>query len=609
MTTIHWKRFPFIRILPAFIFGLILGNYLILKVPILLIASLILALVITYLSRNFSPFRHFVLHIVLVAAGILLIQSRTSSKKAIIPMEVETLATLIELPVEKSKTYKAIVRLDYKNQLNQSETTKSIVYIRKDDEAKNLRVGDQFTATIKLKPIDGPELPGQFNYAKYMHQQGVDYTAFIESGKWDLTHTIDKRLFIKRWSSSQRLHLSRIIDEEIDKEAQGFVKAISLGERSSLDKEVRTSFSQVGIVHILAVSGLHVGIIYLLISLFLKPIASKNKYLQFTCFVIEIGSIWSFALITGFAPSVQRAAFMFSLFSIAKIFKLDKETLNITMASALCILVVQPNSIFSIGFQLSYAAVFAIVLLFPKIYKLFYFKNFLLDKIWQIQVVSLAAVIGTTPISLFHFQQFPIIFPISNLLAIPSAFLLVGSTVLLFICSPFHWLAHWIGFGISVFTKGLIQFTTFLAELPFSHVSNLYIDSFELIIIMLLIASISIAIYHVRLIKKTTFIFLSLLCILFFYRGIRKTLEYSNTETYSVNNNQTKYMNIGMKQFEIKIIEQEEIFRFDISGNHKHDMIYEREVIEIDVNKVSNFSKDHLKNNERFSDLNINLVP
>lgn len=190
-------------------------------------------------------------------------------------------------------------------------------------------------------------------------------------------------------------------------------------------------FTKTGVIHVLAVSGLHVGIIYLFLSWILK--LKRNQVNAAWKIILLIFILFLYAMITGFSPSVSRAVLMFSFMRIGELFGKKVHTLNALAFSAFIILIYNPTELFQLGFQLSYFAVLSIVIFYPAIYGLLFFKNTILDKLWSLTAVTLAAQIGTFPWALYVFHQFPVYFILSNWVTIPLSTLLVLLTFCLFI--------------------------------------------------------------------------------------------------------------------------------------------------------------------------------
>jgi len=257
-----------------------------------------------------------------------------------------------------------------------------------------------------------------------------------------------------------------------------------LGQQDELDSETRDSFASAGVMHVLAVSGLHLGIIMLILTFVLKPI-KKVRYGKQGYLVLILLIIWFFAFFTGLSPSVFRAAVMFSFIIVGMEMQRETSIYQSLMVSAFILIICDPYIIFQIGFQLSYLAVLSIVYIQPKIYKLIYIPNRWLDKTWQILAVSLAAQIGTFPLSIYYFHQFPNYFLLSNVLIIPLTFivLMVALVYVITIWIPIlSEMMLWIlDFCLSLM-NGVVGF---IDQLAFSSTKGLYLTLVDLLILYL----------------------------------------------------------------------------------------------------------------------------
>jgi len=318
---------------------------------------------------------------------------------------------------------------------------------------KELQVDDEFLIYAKPDGIRPPLNLHQFDYRSYLEKQGIQHqikTNYTSIVKKDST---SKTLF--GIASNFREHIiSKLEQKDFGTEEMGVIQALLLGKRDDISENTYNNYKNAGAVHILAVSGLHVGIILFLLEFMLSPLERlpKGKTLKLITVVLLL---WSYAFIAGLSPSIVRAVTMFSFVAYALYLNRPTNSFNIIALSMLFILLVKPLFLFQVGFQMSYAAVFAIVWIYPKLQKLWFPDNLIISKTWQLLSVSVAAQLGVLPIGLFYFHQFPALFFISNLLVIPFLGLILG-------------------FGILVITLALVDF------LP-----QFFVDSFNWIIKMM----------------------------------------------------------------------------------------------------------------------------
>lgn len=225
---------------------------------------------------------------------------------------------------------------------------------------------------------------------------------------------------------------------------RAIVNAFVIGVTEGIDDELKHAYAAGGAMHALAVSGIHVSILYGVLLFLLQPLA-KRRAGPWSIAVISLLVLWMFAFITGLSPSVLRAVTMFSFVAIARPIGRTTSIINTLAASAFFLLLYDPYLILSAGFQLSYLAVFGIVLLYRPIYNLWEHRWAWSDWIWQVTCVSLAAQLSTLPVTLYYFHQFPIYFLLSNLFVVPGSAIVLLGGILLLLISPIPFLAPWLG--------------------------------------------------------------------------------------------------------------------------------------------------------------------
>ena len=335
-------------------------------------------------------------------------------------------------PVSKknSKRVEATL-LSYQSDDSLISCNEKIILYFKDSVAYDL--GDKVLIAGKFNLIQKVKNPYAFDYQQYLARQGVFLDAFVPAGNHKLVSYSDFSL--RYLSIRMGDHLDAIISSSIlaDRE-QKFVKAMILGRRDEIDPEMAEAYSLTGTTHILAVSGLHVGIIFFLASFIFRALKRKNTKLLY--YILVLCSIWLFAIITGLSPSVKRASIMITIVLIGQFMNRENSVINSLLISAFLLLLLSPNLLFSVSFQLSYAAVFGIVLMYDRIYNLIKVPNFILDFFWKITAISLSVQLLTFPITIYYFHQFPLLFPITNLIAIPTAMFILYWSILLLLVSP-----------------------------------------------------------------------------------------------------------------------------------------------------------------------------
>lgn len=294
-----------------------------------------------------------------------------------------------------------------------------------DSTLQNLRVDDELIVVAPKDEIKSPLNPYQFNYKNYLEIQGIYHQLKLNANNHIVLENSSRT--IKGYAATLRQNIITKLEQANFGNAElAIIQALFLGQRDTISEETYTDYKNAGAVHILAVSGLHIGILLLFLEFMLRPmeLLPKGKTLKLVVIVLLL---WGFAFLAGLSASVVRAVTMFSFVAYAMYLNRPSNTFNILALSMFFILLVfDPMLLFNVGFQMSYAAVFAIVWVYPILQKFWYPKNWLIRKVWQLLSVSIAAQVGVLPISLYYFHQFPGLFFISNLLIIPFLGLILG---------------------------------------------------------------------------------------------------------------------------------------------------------------------------------------
>lgn len=329
---------------------------------------------------------------------------------------------------------------------------KALFYVPKTNQL-TFEPDDQIVFRSQFSPLPKNLNNNSFDYGKYLENQQIYSVIFFK----------DSTLLQKENQKSYRHYLyttkkkiTQIFESYSWKpETLAIVEALILGERFLLDDSLLKEYQNAGVMHVLAISGLHVGILYFVLAFLIKPLKriKHGKYIQFA---ITLLFLWFFAFLTGFSPSISRAVTIFSLAAIGNLLNKTNISYNLVAVSALFLLLLNPNSLFDVGFQLSYAAVLSILIFNPLFSKFKVRKNRIIRYCIDLVLVSLAAQIGVLPLSIYYFNQFPTLFLFANLLVIPLITLvLIGSIAILIL--------HWLPNSINNFIASVIDFlVTFL---------------------------------------------------------------------------------------------------------------------------------------------------
>ena len=323
----------------------------------------------------------------------------------------------------------------------QAANGKLLLRLWADSTAQSFFIDDELLVYSKSNPVFKPLNPHQFDYKKYLEKQGVLQQIRTDSEQViKLEHP--SRTIWGMASEVRNTMVEKLKGHPFGSDELAIIQALLLGQRKDISESTYNDYKNAGAVHILAVSGLHVGIFLLLLEFLLTPLERlrNGKFLKFVAVVLLL---WSYAFIAGLSASIVRAVTMFSFFAYALYLDRPTNSFNIIALSMFFILLIKPLMLFQVGFQMSYAAVMAIVWIYPKLQRFWFPRNWLVSKVWQLLSVSIAAQLGVLPISLFYFHQFPSLFFVSNLLIVPFLGLILGMGILVILLSLINYLPVW----------------------------------------------------------------------------------------------------------------------------------------------------------------------
>ena len=536
---INWKKYPFVRILFPFILGITFsfkGSY---YSIITIIVALVVLIIISKTNKTVKSNFLFgvVLSMLLFVGGSLVSQMSLHDYTKLKAADFYQCA-IIEPVKEKTNSYQLTLLINAKSieSVWSSAKGKALIYIEKDSMSSILKFGDKLLVKGTLGLLEPPKNPKEFDYKKYLENRSIYQQGYLTCNDWQLMDAQAKGLDVFANDARQFL-LSSLKTNGIEGDQYAIASALILGSKDELDFDVKQAYATAGAMHVLAVSGLHVGIIFLILNTLLS-ILDTSKEGRLVKAIILLIVLWSYALLTGLSPSVLRAATMFSFVIMGTVLNRKASIYNTLAASAFFLLLINPNLLFEVGFQLSYIAVLGIVYLQPLIYKRIYTKWWLLDKIWAITAVSIAAQIATLPLTLYYFNQFPVYFMLSNLIVIPSAIVILSLGILLFITSPIPAISESIGWVLNKFIEGLNFGIKEIEALPNSLIEGLSISVLECaalyIIIMLFIRGLKI-----RKLKIINYAFF--LTLIFIVNDLIEDVALANSKSmivYHINKNQ-----------------------------------------------------------------------
>ncbi|HEU5166033.1 MAG TPA: ComEC/Rec2 family competence protein [Chitinophagaceae bacterium] len=498
LPVIHiWKKAPFIRFLLPLIAGIVLQWHLQIQPAVLWIMLSISSIVtimfffIPFFERyKLSAVSGLAVTILFIALGGLLswyknIQHDENWFGKHYTDKNTLVVTLLENPVEKTKSYKATASIDFILKNDSCIKTKGtiILYFKKDSSMSILEYGSQLVITKSLQEIKNSGNPGGFDYKRYSLFQGITYQVYLKENEFAVLPTINKTFF-QQFINTSRAKVLDILRTNIKGEKElGLAEALLIGYKDDLDKTLVQSYSNTGVVHVIAISGLHLGLIYWLLTWFFKPLQKRKLNWLRPIFILT--GLWLFSLLAGAQPSVLRSAFMFTCIVLGDSFARKSSIYNTLALSALLLLCINPYWLWDVGFQLSYAAVLSIIIFMQPVYHWFYIKNKTLDFIWKLNAVTIAAQILTVPIGIYHFHQVPLNFLFTNFLAVPLSSFILLDEILLCVISFIPPLAAIIGQFISWLIWIMNSYIERIEMLPFSLWDGLQISILQAILLLI----------------------------------------------------------------------------------------------------------------------------
>lgn len=488
----HLSHIPVLRILIPFVAGIVVGIFM--AVPAWLAIALLFSGFIGVLAFHFSKYfsQHFklrylfgiIIHLFLFSSGLLLTQLKTRLYDPYHYTQFEDaeyfLLRITEPYHIKQKSLKAEAEIEavFENNKWRPCRGKTLLYFASDAAAKALQYADRIVTNAKPQPIAPPQNPGSFNYKRFLGFHQIHHQFYLKSGRWAAAGKGFSNILLSTAFELRKKFLNEIQGQILVPQEVAVCSALLIGFNDLLDDDLLSAYASSGALHVLSVSGLHVGLIFVILQRLIF-IPENKKYLNLFKQLLILLLIWFYAMLTGLSPSVLRSATMISIIIIAKQLGRDNYMLNTTLASALLLLLINPFSITEVGFQLSYLAVIGIVYLHQRLVTVFYPTSMLMNQAWQLTSVSLCAQLVTFPLGILYFNQFPNLFLVSNLLVIPISTGIIWVSVGATIISALPYMSSLVFYSWKVtfaLTWLMNQLLLFLENLPFALISGLYID-------------------------------------------------------------------------------------------------------------------------------------
>lgn len=489
-----FSRIPFFRLLiPAIpaILAAIFATDLIKPVPIFGIGTTVV--VISYLipdRYSFGTRWLFGFGIAWVIFAIFSYQTKQKIQHAAFDFAKEKtsyIAIIDNIPQEKERSYACDLTIVYPT------NKKIVVYFQKDEKAARLQPGEEILLHITVEPFKNFGNPDDFDYVRYMRNRGFSGSAYLPSQEWKLTGKTHNNLRIQALRMRQKVN-DFYRNFELMPDEHAFISALTLGHKQDLTNELKEAFRASGTAHVLAVSGLHVGIIYAAFVFLFSFLPNKRRALAVRQILIII-VLWIYAMLTGLSPSVIRATTMLTIVSAGVLYNKKGFTYNTLITTAFLLLAVNPLYLFDVGFQMSFGAVLAILFFNPKLNRWYEPKNKAEKYIWSLFTVSTSAQLGVFPVALYYFGTFPTYFFIANIVVVPMIGLVIYAILPTALAVIFKNSGFLISAYLFIFFRWILRslinivlHAVYLIEsLPFAQFSNRYISVSQMFILIVLV--------------------------------------------------------------------------------------------------------------------------
>jgi competence protein ComEC len=364
---------------------------------------------------------------------------------------------------------------DVYNLKDEASTGRILVNFRKDNTKTNLQIGTKLAINAKVLPHQKPLNPDQFDYGSFLKNKSIFGQVYTDDASIAVFTTKEKSLYYYSSIFRNRV-MENLKNSGFSQKELSVVHALILGQRQDLDPTVLQNYQYAGVIHILSVSGLHVGFVLLFLNYFLNFLPNSSTFRIFKVLII-IFVLWSFALVAGFSPSVVRSVTMFSFVAVGMYMRRKTYVFYTFYCSIFIILLFEPSFVFDVGFQLSYLALFFILWLQPEFAKIWQPKNKILSYFWDVLTITFAAQLGTMPLSLYYFHQFPGLFFAANLMIMFLITIIMGVGLFLVL------IAFWTEiptFSVKIL-EYLIRFLNLIVEKIASYEAFIFKDiSFDL---------------------------------------------------------------------------------------------------------------------------------
>lgn len=361
-------------------------------------------------------------------------------------------------------------------------TGKLLVYFQKDSTPPPAP-GTELITNKALQAVSSFRNPGGFDYAAYCARQQIFHQVYLRSTDYRIAGMQELTAYTRLLAKARQAVLDNIHRYIPDRQTAGVAAALLIGYRDELDRELLTAYAAAGVVHVIAISGMHLAMIYGLLCVVMRRL-KQHRQLRWLHVTVILLVLWLFTGLAGAVPSISRSAVMFSVIVLGEAFYKRHHSLNNLAASAFILLVYNPLYLWDVGFQLSYTAVAGVMLFYQPLYYRIVWQNRILDYIWQLTALTLAAQVFALPVVLFHFHQFPVFFILSNLFIVPLsgiALYVEMAMLLLAWCPPLALLAGKLVMGCIVAMNAVVKQIT---AMPVATAGEIACNSWQTLLML-----------------------------------------------------------------------------------------------------------------------------
>lgn len=400
------------------------------------------------------------------------------------------IGTVLDIPQEKPRSFACNVKITY------PVSKKVVVYLQKENEERSISPGEEIIFSAQIQPFKNFGNPDDFDYARFMQNKGFSGSTYLPSASWKTTGREHVDLYV----SAQRFRkvaLNFYRSFELTEDEYSFITALSLGYKHELTDELQEAFRASGTSHVLAVSGLHVGIVYFIFAFLFSFLGKSGKRFVLRQILIIV-ALWSYAFLTGLSPSVLRATIMLTIASVGFATGNKGFTYNTLAATAFGLLAYNPFNLFDVGFQMSFTAVLAILFFNPFFKRLYDPRHKAKKYIWELFTVSCSAQLGVFSIALYYFGTFPTYFFIANMLIVPAIGLIIYACIpMIFITLMrsldfivIELLFYIFRFIFKILINLVLYVVYFIESIPYSQFKDSYISAMQLFLLLIIVVTV-----------------------------------------------------------------------------------------------------------------------